>query len=54
MVTKDLGDIVKSCEIENWKEALTALLTYSSAKEFSTLCGKKQGSEKFENDDDET
>ncbi|PIK45938.1 hypothetical protein BSL78_17217, partial [Apostichopus japonicus] len=38
VVTKDLGDIVKSCEIENWKEALTALLTYSSAKEFSTLC----------------
>lgn len=38
VVTKDLGDIVKSCEIENWKEALTALLTYSTAKEFSSLC----------------
>nr|XP_054773269.1 protein transport protein Sec31A-like isoform X2 [Lytechinus pictus] len=38
IVTKDVRDLVQNTELENWKEALTALLTYSQPKEFSTLC----------------
>ncbi|XP_072165070.1 protein transport protein Sec31A-like [Diadema setosum] len=38
VVTKDVTDIIQNTELENWKEALTALLTYSSPKEFSSLC----------------
>ncbi|XP_022104643.1 protein transport protein Sec31A-like isoform X2 [Acanthaster planci] len=38
VVTKDLSDIVECCDLSNWKETLTALLTYASVSEFTTLC----------------
>ncbi|XP_070545254.1 protein transport protein Sec31A-like isoform X2 [Ptychodera flava] len=38
IVTKDWSDIVNYCELDNWTEALAALMTYSKAEEFSTLC----------------
>ncbi|XP_033127345.1 protein transport protein Sec31A-like [Anneissia japonica] len=38
IVTRDLSDMVKCCELSNWKEVLTALLTYATAEEFPTLC----------------
>uniref|UniRef100_A0A8C1U9P1 Protein transport protein Sec31A n=1 Tax=Cyprinus carpio TaxID=7962 RepID=A0A8C1U9P1_CYPCA len=31
-------DIVQSCELDNWKEALAALLTYANPEEFAPLC----------------
>lgn len=38
IVTHDWRHIVTSCELDNWKEALAIILTYSPADEFSTLC----------------
>ena len=42
VVTQNWGDIVQSCALDNWKEALAALLTYAHPKEFAHLCGKNQ------------
>ncbi|XP_071808414.1 protein transport protein Sec31A-like isoform X2 [Asterias amurensis] len=50
IVTKDLSDIVDCCDLENWKETLTALLTYASVKDFSTLCDTLGG--RLESQDD--
>ncbi|XP_053393357.1 protein transport protein Sec31A-like isoform X1 [Mercenaria mercenaria] len=38
IVTHDWRQVVNSCELDNWKEALAVILTYSPADEFSTLC----------------
>ncbi|KAL2078571.1 hypothetical protein ACEWY4_026256 [Coilia grayii] len=38
VVTQNWQDIVQSCELENWKEALAALLTYAHPEEFAPLC----------------
>uniref|UniRef100_A0A673YHE1 Protein transport protein Sec31A n=1 Tax=Salmo trutta TaxID=8032 RepID=A0A673YHE1_SALTR len=38
VVTQNWGDIVQSCDLDNWKEALAALLTYAHPKEFAHLC----------------
>lgn len=38
VVTQNWRDIVQSCELDNWKEALAALLTYANPEEFATLC----------------
>uniref|UniRef100_H2ZG02 Protein transport protein Sec31A n=1 Tax=Ciona savignyi TaxID=51511 RepID=H2ZG02_CIOSA len=38
VVMKNWGDVVKSCDLENWKEALASLLTYASPDELITLC----------------
>ncbi|XP_066549932.1 protein transport protein Sec31A isoform X1 [Amia ocellicauda] len=38
IVTQNWTDIVQSCDLENWKEALAALLTYARPEEFSRLC----------------
>ncbi|XP_038060867.1 protein transport protein Sec31A-like isoform X2 [Patiria miniata] len=43
VVTKDLTDIVECCDLNNWKETLTALLTYASASQFTTLCDALAG-----------
>jgi protein transport protein SEC31 len=40
VVTQNWRDIVQSCELDNWKEALAALLTYAHPEEFAPLCGK--------------
>ena len=34
---KKWEDIVRGCELENWKEALSALMTYCSDTELSEL-----------------
>lgn len=39
MVTQNWRDIVESCELDNWKEALAALLTYAHPEDFAGLCG---------------
>lgn len=31
---------MKGCELDNWKEALAALLTYAHPEDFARLCGK--------------
>uniref|UniRef100_A0A671XYY1 Protein transport protein Sec31A n=1 Tax=Sparus aurata TaxID=8175 RepID=A0A671XYY1_SPAAU len=38
VVTQNWRDIVQSCELDNWKEALAALLTYAHPEEFARLC----------------
>lgn len=37
---KDWHDILKTCELQNWKEALAAVITYAQPEEFSSLCGQ--------------
>lgn len=36
---KDWHDILQTCELQNWKEALAAVMTYARPEEFSSLCG---------------
>ncbi|XP_069834170.1 protein transport protein Sec31A isoform X4 [Dendropsophus ebraccatus] len=38
VVTKNWSDIVESCDLKNWREALAAVLTYARPEEFATLC----------------
>uniref|UniRef100_A0AAX7V390 Protein transport protein Sec31A n=1 Tax=Astatotilapia calliptera TaxID=8154 RepID=A0AAX7V390_ASTCA len=38
VVTQNWKDIVQSCELDNWKEALAALLTYAHPEDFARLC----------------
>uniref|UniRef100_A0A4W3IMJ9 Protein transport protein Sec31A n=1 Tax=Callorhinchus milii TaxID=7868 RepID=A0A4W3IMJ9_CALMI len=38
VVTHNWRDIVQSCDLDNWKEALAALLTYAKPEEFPLLC----------------
>ncbi|XP_068610955.1 protein transport protein Sec31A [Brachionichthys hirsutus] len=38
VVTQNWSDIVQSCELDNWKEALAALLTYAHPEDFAHLC----------------
>ncbi|XP_069482237.1 protein transport protein Sec31A isoform X13 [Ambystoma mexicanum] len=38
VVTKNWREIVQSCDLQNWKEALAAVLTYARPDEFALLC----------------
>uniref|UniRef100_A0A7N8YNW4 Protein transport protein Sec31A n=1 Tax=Mastacembelus armatus TaxID=205130 RepID=A0A7N8YNW4_9TELE len=38
VVMKDWQDILKTCDLQNWKEALAAVMTYAQPEEFSPLC----------------
>ncbi|XP_046568756.1 protein transport protein Sec31A-like [Haliotis rubra] len=38
IVTHDWAHIVETCDLDNWKQALAIILTYSSAEEFAALC----------------
>ncbi|NXC45642.1 SC31A protein, partial [Penelope pileata] len=38
VVTKNWKEIVQSCDLQNWREALAAVLTYARADEFAALC----------------
>ncbi|NXG74193.1 SC31A protein, partial [Baryphthengus martii] len=38
VVMKNWKEIVQSCELQNWREALAAVLTYARAEEFAALC----------------
>ncbi|XP_062899524.1 protein transport protein Sec31A isoform X2 [Mobula hypostoma] len=38
VVTRDWEEILQSCDLQNWKEALAALLTYAGPDEFAALC----------------
>ncbi|KAM6261533.1 protein transport protein Sec31A isoform 3-T3 [Porphyrio hochstetteri] len=38
VVTKNWKEIVQSCDLQNWREALAALLTYAKPDEFAALC----------------
>ncbi|KAJ6657468.1 hypothetical protein lerEdw1_002403 [Lerista edwardsae] len=39
VVTKNWKEIVQSCDLQNWREALAAVLTYARPDEFAALCG---------------
>lgn len=38
VVTEDWSQVVASCDLESWKEALTAILTHTRGDEYSRLC----------------
>ncbi|KAJ4926533.1 hypothetical protein JOQ06_008706 [Pogonophryne albipinna] len=38
VVLKDWHDILTTCELQNWKEALAAVMTYAEPETFSSLC----------------
>ena len=38
VVNRDWPDVVKSCKLENWREALAILVTYAKPEEFAPLC----------------
>ncbi|KAA8584304.1 hypothetical protein FQN60_008089 [Etheostoma spectabile] len=38
VVMKDWHDILKTCDLQSWKEALAAVMTYAQPEEFSALC----------------
>uniref|UniRef100_UPI003AAFBE03 protein transport protein Sec31A n=1 Tax=Centroberyx gerrardi TaxID=166262 RepID=UPI003AAFBE03 len=38
VVMKDWHDILQTCDLQNWKEALAAVMTYAQPDEFSSLC----------------
>ncbi|XP_010592405.1 protein transport protein Sec31A isoform X5 [Loxodonta africana] len=38
VVMKNWKEIVESCDLNNWREALAAVLTYAKPDEFSALC----------------
>uniref|UniRef100_A0A3Q3JI81 Protein transport protein Sec31A n=1 Tax=Monopterus albus TaxID=43700 RepID=A0A3Q3JI81_MONAL len=38
VVMKDWHDILKTCDLQNWKEALAAVMTYAQPEEFFSLC----------------
>ncbi|XP_061555139.1 protein transport protein Sec31A isoform X2 [Phycodurus eques] len=38
VVTKDWRDVLTTCDLHNWKEALAAVMTYAKPDEFSSLC----------------
>ncbi|XP_078017966.1 protein transport protein Sec31A isoform X6 [Epinephelus lanceolatus] len=38
VVMKDWHDILKTCDLQNWREALAAVVTYAQPEEFSSLC----------------
>ncbi|XP_021116618.1 protein transport protein Sec31A isoform X9 [Heterocephalus glaber] len=38
VVMKNWKDIVESCDLKNWREALAAVLTYAKPNEFPSLC----------------
>ncbi|XP_046772083.1 protein transport protein Sec31A isoform X12 [Gallus gallus] len=38
VVTKNWKEIVLSCDLQNWREALAAVLTYARPDEFAALC----------------
>lgn len=40
LVSEDWGLVVNNCDINSWREALAATLTYSSEEELPFLCGK--------------
>lgn len=37
---KNWKEIVQSCDLQNWREALAAVLTYARPDEFPALCSK--------------
>ena len=47
IVRGDLTSITSSCDIAHWKEALTALLTYSDDQTFPSLAGNSSFIESF-------
>ncbi|XP_031552702.1 protein transport protein Sec31A-like [Actinia tenebrosa] len=38
VINRDWRDVVENCVLENWKEALAALVTYAKPEEFTSLC----------------
>jgi protein transport protein SEC31 len=39
-LNRDWSNIIETCNLEDWKDAIAALLTYTSDEEFASLCDK--------------
>lgn len=39
IVKRDWNQLVRVCNLDNWREVLAMLVTYASPEEFSHLCG---------------
>ncbi|XP_062870723.1 protein transport protein Sec31A isoform X8 [Trichomycterus rosablanca] len=39
VVMKDWLNVLETCDLQNWKEALAAVMTYAKPEEFFSLCG---------------
>lgn len=37
---RDWLNVLETCDLQNWKEALAAVMTYAKPEEFSSLCGE--------------
>ena len=44
VVTRDLETIVRGCDISNWREALTTILTYADGEDFTAYCSQSSRS----------
>ena len=42
IVNRDWTQLVRVCNLDNWREVLAALVTYASPDEFSALCGERR------------
>ena len=40
IVKRDWNQLVRVCNLDNWREVLAMLVTYASPEEFSHLCGQ--------------
>ena len=40
MVTCVYEQLIKTCQLDSWKEALAIALTYAKGDEFASLCGE--------------
>lgn len=40
IIQKNWKDMVHTCSLKNWREALALLLTYSEPEKFPELCGR--------------
>ncbi|XP_060764283.1 protein transport protein Sec31A isoform X6 [Neoarius graeffei] len=39
VVMRDWLNVLETCDVQNWKETLAAVMTYAKPEEFSSLCG---------------
>ena len=39
-MTRDYEHIIRTCELDNWKEALAVVLTYAKGEDFANLCSE--------------
>ena len=41
IVTQNFENVVLSCDLSDWKEALAIVLTYTAGQQFTSLCSER-------------